>query len=365
MATKAWLLLVLFGTVAVGGAWPARPAFSTGPPPCREGALVSLETGKVLRRFSARSSAPGYTRGPLIPGGSAVSDGRGGWFVAGVGLERLRGDGRLDHTWHAQVPRSLGLLRQVTRVGDRLYVAGRRHVMAIDAVSGAPFWTSAEVGLARSGGSAIMALAATPSTVYIGGAFSRVGTERRSQLAAFNAITGRLLPWQAPRLTLYAGSFPVVATMAVTKARVYLGGGFTKIGGAPRRSGVAAVRRSDGRLTSFFPREGIGDLLALAVVGRQLLISADRGGVFDTRTGARLHVRAPLSSASTIALRGSTAYFGGTIRNSVGGHNLLAMDLRTGKLEPWFPQLAPFVSVGTIALSGDRAFVGGEFCAHL
>jgi outer membrane protein assembly factor BamB len=371
MARKASLLLALsaVGSVAVGGAWSARAPVSKGPPPCREAALVSLGTGKVLRRFSARISAvgPGYKTGPLLPGTDAVSDGRGGWFLAGHGLERLRGDGRLDPSWRAQVPpQQWALLGRVARVGDRLYVSGQTRVMAFDASSGAPLWTSAEIGLGPDRRNGIAALAATRTTVYIGGAFSRVGSARRSHVAAFNAITGHLLPWRAPPVTFSEASFPVVSTIAVSRARLYIGGSFAEVGGVARTDGVAAVRRSDGGLTPFAPRSRIWNLSTIVASGRRVLIGGpEGGGVFDSGTGARSPGFAALAHAGAITVHGSTAYLGGNMRTSIGAHELLATDLRTGKPKPWFPNIARYVSVGTIALSAGKAFVGGQFCSTL
>jgi outer membrane protein assembly factor BamB len=370
MAKKAPSLLAraAVGVVAAGGGWSGYTPTYKGPPPCREAALVSLRTGAVLQRFSTHTTAmePGYTTGPLLPGANAVPDGRGGWFVGGYGLERLRGDGQLDRTWHAQLPRRRALVGGLARVGGRLYAAGRTHVLAFDAASGAPLWTSAEIGLGSGGRNGILALAATPSTVYIGGEFRRVGSARRSQVAAFNAITGHLLPWRAPPLSSDRPSSPVVSTIAVSRARLYIGGAFLEVGGAARTDGVAALRRSDGGLMPFVPRSRIWNLSTIAVTGPLVLIGgAEGGGVFDAGTGARRPGFEPLAHAGAITVHGSTAYLGGNLRTSIGLHELLAIDLRDGHLKRWFPNLARYVSVGVIALSDGKAFVGGQFCSRL
>src|SRR4051812_7066216 len=114
----------LLGAVAIGLGWSGDKPSSKGPPPCREAAFVSARSGKVLRRFSARTSAVdlrGYDTGPLLPGGAATPDGHGGWFVAGYGIRRLRNDGRLLNGWHER-PRLGRVVSGLTRVDDRLYV---------------------------------------------------------------------------------------------------------------------------------------------------------------------------------------------------------------------------------------------------
>jgi hypothetical protein len=68
---------------------------------------------------------------------------------------------------------------------------------------------------------------------------------------------------------------------------------------------------------------------------------------------------------NSIAVSGSTAYLGGTIRDSIGLYNLLAIDLHTGEHRTWFPKVANYVQVLRIAVSGDKVFVGGEFCSSI
>jgi hypothetical protein len=209
-------------------------------------------------------------------------------------------------------------------------------------------------------------MAAKPGPVYIGGYPAQVGETRRQRLAALDARTGRLLPWQAPPLGYYRGSFPVVSEIAVTSTRLYFGGSFLSVGRARRPDGVAAVTLRDGSLTTLAPRSTLWNLSTLVVAGRRVLIGGpEGGGVFDARTGARRPGMEPLPFASTITVHGTTAYLGGDLRTPIGGHNLLAIDLRSGKLTRWAPNLARHVSVGSIAISGDRAFVSGQFCSTL
>jgi hypothetical protein len=84
---------------------------------------------------------------------------------------------------------------------------------------------------------------------------------------------------------------------------------------------------------------------------------------FDAKTGKLQHHSSFIGGA--IAPRGWTAYVGGSIRNNIGLHNLLAVDVHTGDNLKWFPNIAREVAVAKIARSGDKAFVGGLFCRSL
>lgn len=355
------VLLVLSVAAVAAGAAPAPRAAS----PCFDGAIVSLRTGATLHRYHVRHVArlSGFAAASaLLPGADAVADGHGGWYVAGPRLGRLRGDGRLDTAWHAQLDRRVEV-GGIVRARGRLFVTDSRRVYALDARTGKLLWRSAAVG----GGSMarIHAIAATPTIVFLGGAFRHLGSAARAHLAALSASDGHTLAWHAPALSPYSPTTPpLVWTLSVGAERLYFAGSFSGVGGARRPNGVAAVGPRDGRLTSFAPRAPTLGTLAIAVShGNVLLGGGDSSGIFDAKTGRLRHHSSFVGGA--LAVRGWTAYSGGSIRNDIGLHNLLAVDVRTGDNRSWFPNIAREVSVAKIALSGDKAFVGGQFCSTL
>jgi outer membrane protein assembly factor BamB len=303
----------------------------------------------------------------VLPGSDAVADGHGGWYVAGVGLGHLRHDGELDRNWRAPLKARLapGTLQ---RVGKRLFVSDRARVYALDARTGRTLWSSAR---ARGAAGRILALAASRTAVYVGGDFLRIGGTKRGggaprvALAAFDVRTGRLRSWRPPRLSLIAGA-PVVAALAVTARLLYVGGTFAKAEGKPR-SGVAAVRLDNAGVTAFAPKiSGGNGVNAIAPAGRIVLVGAPGGGgAYRSETGRQLKGYTSVFNANAIDTRGSTAYLGGTIRDSIGLYNLLAIDLHTGEHRTWFPKVANYVQVFRIAVSGDKVFVGGEFCSSI
>ena len=302
---------------------------------CLSGAIVSTRSAKVLRRLQ-------------LPFSSVVADGHGGWYVADVRLRRVRRDGSLDPTWHSPVHRRLpygwsSAYGTLARYGHRLYIAGRRRVVAVDAPTGRLLWRSATISGGRP---ANAALAAGCRTVYVGGSFTGFGGEERGGLAAIDASGGRLLPWKASVST-------AVGHLALSSSRLYVAGTHR----------VAAVRRSTGRSTGFSLHAAVGDIGALAVAGRLVLVGGgESGGVFDARTGRLVPGYAfdQVGAAQGIALKGSTAYLGGWF----GGKDyLIAIDLRTARFEKWFPKL-PYSDQGVtgIWLSGDRMLAAGPFC---
>jgi hypothetical protein len=361
---RSVVLLVLTAAVVAGAAGAAPRSSETSR--CFDAALVSLRNGATLERFHARTRGlvRGYVRtGPLLPGEDAVADGQDGWYVAGIGLAHLRGDGTLDRGWHSPLRRRVQLWT-LARAGGRLFVSDGRRVFAVDARSGRVVWTSAAAH--GKHGWSILALVATRDVVYIGGTFSRIGDTGRHQLAALSTADGRLLPWLTPRLTPYGtGGQPEVHIIGLGGRRLYFIGWFRAVGGVPRERAAAAVRLADASLTSFRPRAPV-EPLSLAVAGRDVIIGSQEtgGGVYDARTGLIRPKLGALAGAAAIATRGSYAYVGGNARSTVGAHNLVAVSLRSGARRlHWSPQPARQNALATIVLSGDKAFLGGLFCA--
>jgi outer membrane protein assembly factor BamB len=342
MVARAILAATLASLIAAGGSTGAAPN-------CREGAIVSAKTGKVLERFSA----------PRGLSQDVVADGHGGWFVVGPGLSHVLPSGRVDAAWRSRVRGRLAF-GSLQLAGGRLFVSDRRHVIALDPKTGARLWTSPEFWGPHAG-----PLAVSRSVVYVGGQFKRVGRARRRSLAALEARTGHVLPWQAPSFT-YPDSIGSLTTLALTPGRLYVGGWFASVGGKPRPSGVASLRLDTAALTSFNPRFSADDVSVIAPAGRVIFVGGTfGGGAFDAVSGRRLHGFNRVTGAGAITVAGSIAYLGGDLRSSIGGGNLLAIDVRTGKDLPWDPKLARYVSVGRIARSGSKVYVGGSFCSSI
>lgn len=136
---------------------------------------------------------------------TAVPDGEGGLFVGGsfrrvdgVRRERVAHVGA-DGTLTSFSPSVNGSVRTLLLDGSTLYIGGlftqvdgttRRTLAAVDAASGAVLPWNADVT-----GTQVFDLAVSGSTLFVGGAFTQVGTSPRANLAAINRTTGVASSW--------------------------------------------------------------------------------------------------------------------------------------------------------------------------
>jgi hypothetical protein len=112
----------------------------------------------------------------------------------------------------------------------------------------------------------LLALIVHRDTVYVSGAFTNVGGAARNRLAAIDAATGAVTPWQ-----------PAVATnvfaLAAFDTNIYLGGEFTSVtnsaGGAVTRNRLAAVSALTGNVTAWNPNAN-NTVAALVLGGTNL-----------------------------------------------------------------------------------------------
>jgi hypothetical protein len=270
-------------------------------------------------------------------------------------------------------------------VGGTVYVSGaftaidgqRRDGLAgMDAVSGRLLAWSPQPRSVRGRGGA-RALAAVDGKLYVGGAFTRIGSVVREGLAAFDAATGALTAWNP------AVSFDTIVgvrTLVIDRGTLYVGGDFDKVNGQ-RRWGLAAFNLATGTLTAWTPRavQYVDiDAWALAIAGDTVYI----GGQFDAmenerrlslaavdaRSGRLLPWRADLERAdddqgiaTSLAVVGDRLYVGGAF-DSIGGRsrtNLAAFNTTTGALSPWNPR--PSSEVLSLAAAGNDVLAGGAF----
>ena len=144
----------------------------------------------------------------------------------------------------------------ILAIGDTIYIGGRftsvrppgsgtsvarNHLAAFSKSTGALLaWNP-------SADKEVLALSASldGADVFIGGAFSKIGTARRLRLAEVDASTGAVQPW-APT------SDDQVNTIAVTASELYIGGLFDVMDGQPRAN-LAAVDYSGAVSTTWTP----------------------------------------------------------------------------------------------------------------
>jgi hypothetical protein len=177
-------------------------------------------------------------------------------------------------------------------------------------------------------GQAVKALAAAESRVYLAGDFRRVNGVRRRTLAAVDAETGTVLPWN-PQPDGYNGAL----ALAVFDGTLFVGGDFTKMAGA-RRYGAAAFDAKTGELLEWAP------------------------GLAPRGTGAQAFA----ASTSAVFMAGDFRSVGGVPR--VG---LAAVDRVTGRTLPWRVVVdteAPTdLGVTDLVVAGSTLYLAGDFAS--
>lgn len=334
------------------------------------GVSLSAATGSPVRRFG---KVDGFVD-------AAVSDGAGGYYVAssvdvpgvqvGAHLAHVRADGSIDRAWN---PAPNSTVSALAVSGSTVYVGGaftridgqlRSRIAALDARTGAATAWNPDVSGVGDFRSAVYALAVSGSTVYVGGDFARVGGAPRHNIAAVDAVTGVTSGWNPS-----AGPGAVYA-LVVAGSTVYVGGDFNFIG-QQERNYIGAIDASSGAATAWNP-DASDIVQALAVSGSTLYA----GGAFSEIGGRRRHNLAALNATTgtatafnpraesyvqALAVSDSTVYAGGAFKR-IGGRErnyVAALDARTGAATSWNPNAGDWV--GALAVSGSTVYAGGDF----
>lgn len=284
---------------------------------------------------------------PALPSGvsAVVPDGAGGWYVGGE-------------------------FAGVADMGQSNLV----HVRADKSVD--PAFD------ARANGR-VDALALDGGTLYVGGAFTRIGGALRQSLAAVDARTGGAAIWN-PKLS--GADSRHVSALAVSGSMLYVAGGFTSIGGQPR-NGLAAIDRALGTATTWNPdaRDNAGGgVRALAVSGSTVYAGGEfesiggqsRAGLaaLDADTGVATPWNPNPSNGdratqiNALSVADNLVYVGGAMA-SIGGQKrsgLAAIDSATGAANDWDPKLTDEsgnLSVDALVVADGVVYAGGQFTA--
>jgi hypothetical protein len=130
-----------------------------------------------------------------------------------------------------------------------------------------------------NGGVRALAVSADGSTLYIGGTFSQVDGQSRTNLAAINLTTNALSTTWKPTAT-----GPVLA-MTVFGGNVYFGGGFTKVNNVAHTR-LGAVNGTTGAVLPWSPSaDRVIAAIAIPPEGGRVIV----GGFFDNLDGVAQH----------------------------------------------------------------------------
>ena len=215
-------------------------------------------------------------------------------------------------------------------------------------------------------------------TLYLGGSFTSVENTTRNRLAACDADTGTLLPWNP-------NANGVVRALKVSPAgtRIYVGGDFSAVGGAAR-SRVAALSPSSGAAFGWSPyvNDSVkaittsttgstvyvgGDFSSAEGAGRSRLaaFNATSGNISTTFKPTISNGAGNFATVLSMAVspNNQSLYFSGDFA-LVNGHsrrNAAAVSTGIASLRAWNPaSTGDIAGELTISASGNTVFVGGR-----
>lgn len=311
---------------AFGGARPEVRTLARGDAGLYVGGLFTIVGGPVEGGPALLEPGSGAVRpwhpGPIIAEKIVAAGAR--VFVVGAGpFSAGPGAWSIDPITAATQwvrPLGSGYVYDAVHAGARLIVAGPfngaggvRGVASLDPATGivdlawGPAWPMFPPF------PELRAVTVAGAVVYVGGAFTELAGQPRSNAAALDLGSGTLTAW-APQV-----DGPVRAIEAAEGGSVYLAGSFRQVGGQPRDA-LAKVDTAGG-LSPWSPGAYSTSIRTLRVVGDVLLAG------------------------------GTTAVAGGVARE-----NLAAFALDTNDVRPWAPAM-PFV-VNELATDGRRVFAG-------
>jgi len=316
--------------------------------------------GTLLRAGDgAAVTAADRVRGESVR--SVVGDGRGGWYIGGdfwqVGsvrrqnLAHLDGNGRVEPAFRAAVDGEVGALA----VADgKLYLAGgfrsvdgvpRAGVAAVDASTGGVTPWQPAPGFQPD------SIDVVGNTVYLGSIGSIAAVDTRSGTTSGSALPGGS-PFTIFRSTAYVkGSTryygPLAAYDVASGQQIQQSadarGYFSQVVAGPRRILLSGRFATDGKRSIL--------LAAWAAHSRELLWTARVAGSF----------------VNAVAVSGNRVYLGGLFRILSGQPRprLGAVDLRTGRAIAWIPNFNATRSWTplTLATNGSRVYVGSAVTA--
>lgn len=209
----------------------------------------------------------------------------------------------------------------------------------------------------------VLALWVSGPTVYASGTFTVIGNKNRNHVAALDAATGIATVWNP-------NANARVDCLWIDGSTMYLGGIFTSIGGITRNR-IAAVDLIYGIVTEWntIADERVTDLL---ISGDTLYAAGDFTAIggqqrnfiaaLNKTTGeATAWNPNPNGSVQTMVLDGTLLYVGGnfTFIGEQIRNRLAALDTSSGESSPWAPSATGIVRC--IAIYDSTVYAGGNF----
>lgn len=323
-----------------------------------------------------------------------VSDGAGGWFVAGrfskvdqigrTNVVRILPTGEVDLRFRSEIN---GKVNALAVHGQRLILGGEfseisgvpcNGLGALDLVTGQLI---VEWGTANQTGPVIVNdIVLDGSSLFVGGSFTNLGGLSRTNLAKLSASTGDVDGGWGPAVD------QTVSALLIANGRIWCGGDFQRVNGVFRQwvtqldvmSGaqLGTVPILDGPVRSF-AREGNslfigGEFANVEGAASDPLIQYDLGGGGLIGWSPNISKIFGAPSVRSIAVENGVVYFGGDF-DSVGGQTrsfAASADLVTSAAGNWIPGVdgpveALFINSGSVLLGGRFHLAGLEMVPKL
>jgi hypothetical protein len=332
-------------------------------------------TAKVAGDVHALAQSP--ADGRVFLGGSFTKAGG----KAHVNLAAVRPDGTVDAAFNAGTDGRVDALA-VSQDGSTLFVGGtfsvvtdpesgtvsRANLAALNAATGEVLanWQADTTGVTPD----VSALRVSGDTLYVGGRFGGIdGSTTRNKLAAVVASTGDLITSFRPRPNGKINEIRV----SPDGSAVYVGGGFTSLGGQPRVA-AGSVQSSNGDATSFAPQVDGGNAVTieLSADGSDFYATTENNTVFDFPTNSNAPRWSVKMSGNTQAMAWSASdlYLGGHFSQVITTKEkrpyFASINPETGAVNAWNPN-ASGGKMGVWALHFDagrgHVHAGGVFSA--
>ena len=313
------------------------------------------------------------------PDGKTIVAGDYFTVIGGVfyrGLLRLNANDTLDASWNPLadgqvVTAALGPIvppataPTTVLVGGTFTKIGSTTIPRLAAVNLA---TGLATSFNANVNSAVQKVIVDGSTAYIGGRFTSVGGVSRFFVAAVDGTSGALQSWYPA-----GGADGFIEALAVDASNVYLGGSFFTIGGQARHN-VAKVAKVGSSVDAWHP-DPDEIVFGITVSGSTVYISGNfstLGGIARNFTGAVnattgavlafnpnpdfivLKVTVPSTPPNTVYLSGAFINVAGTQTGTAA-----AVDATSGAVKPWFPLTND--AVYDLLPDATHVMVGGVF----
>ncbi len=319
----------------------------------------------------------------ISPDGNTIYAGGDFTTIGGQTRNRIAALNATDGTATTWDPDANYLIRAFAIYNDQIYAGGnftiiggekRNNIAAIDVTTGnLTDWNP-------NADNSVTTLLISPdgNTIYAGGAFKNIGGQARSCIAALDKIAGTATAWD-PNVTL--GSGGTVYSLLIYNNTVYIGGYFSKIGTETRKA-IGAIDINSGNATAWAPNTNDYEKVY------SLVISSDgntiyAGGNFTTIGGQTRNMIAALDTTintnnatdwnpdltgggvSTLLLSENILYVGGSFTN-IGGaarNRIAALDttINTNNATDWNPDANGTINNILVSANGKTVYVAGDF----